>query len=189
MPLGKASRAQAAIDFVTSYGIAFVVIVIAVAVIYQTSIAAPSLTVSSCTAAPGFSCDFFALSGNTGILTVTLSQATGGQITIHGAACSSQLSGNGGGPLFGNYNVIGYNAVTNYYPSGNWINGAAAPNGIVLYSDSGATMTLDCFSSAGGVAKGPVGNSFIGYLWLNYTPLGLTTNTVQRVASLNLVYS
>jgi hypothetical protein len=178
MSLRKARKSQAAIDFVTSYGIALVIVTIAIAVIYKTSILSPSLVTSSCSPIPGFSCDAYAINAITGVLTVTLSQATGGPININGAACSSLGSSSGSGPQFGNLGVTGN---TLYYPGG------VAPSSNTVYSDSGATLQLNCYSSAG-LASGPVGNSFIGYLWLNYT-VPSYGNTIQQVASLNLVYS
>jgi hypothetical protein len=182
MLLKNGRRSQAAIDFVTAYGVALVVITISLAVIYRTSILSPYLVTSACTAVPNFSCDSFVLK-STGVLTVTISQATGGQMTVNGAACSTLLNSTAGrGPQFGNVGVTGSSL---YYPSANWLNGATAPN--TLYSDSGATMTLNCYSSSG-LASGSVGNSFIGYLWLNYT-VPSSSNTVQRIVSLDMVYS
>ena len=177
MLLRKAKRGQAAIDFLSSYGIAIVIVTIAIAVIYKTSILSPSLVASSCAAASGFSCDAYAINGITGVLTVTLSQGTGGPITINGAACSSLVSGPGSGPQFGN---LAMNSNALYYPSG-------APSANTIYSDAGATLQLYCYSSSG-VAKSPLGSSFIGYLWLNYTVPGYGS-TVQEVASLDLIYS
>ena len=91
-------KAQAAVDFLLSYGIALIIITIAVAIIYKIVVTAPNLTSYTCSAAPGFSCDFYALSANTGVFTISMSQATGGLIVINGAACSSQINATGVGP-------------------------------------------------------------------------------------------
>jgi hypothetical protein len=183
MLLGNARKSQAAIDFVTSYGVALVIVTIAIAVVYKTSVLTPSLSTSSCTPTPNFSCDSFSINHLNGTLTLSMSQATGGPITINGAACSSQLNSTGGsGPQFGNVRVTNNPA---YYPTGNWLNGAAAPN--TVYSDGGATMAITCYTSAG-AASGPVGTSFIGYVWLNYAVPG-SSNTVQRVASVSAIYT
>jgi hypothetical protein len=177
MLLRKAKKGQAAIDFLSSYGIAIVIMTIAIAVIYKTSILSPSLVSSSCAAVSGFSCDAYAINSITGVLTVTLSQGTGGPMTVNGAACSSLVSGVGSGPQFGNLAVTGN---TLYYPG-------VAPSANTIYSDAGTTLQLYCYSSAG-VAKSPLGSSFIGYLWLNYTVTGYGS-TVQEVANLDLIYS
>ncbi len=180
MLLKKASKAQAAIDFISSYGVALVIITITIAVLYETSILSPLLAASACAAAPGFSCDTYALNAS-GVLSVSLSQATGGPIVVRGAACSSQLNGTGGGPKYGNPFVTNSLA---YYPPVNGVSSAPA-NGIYIYSGSGTTLNLYCYSPTGAAAGG-LGTPFIGYLWLNYTVPNYGS-TVQQVASLSLV--
>lgn len=183
MLLKKARKSQAAIDLISSYGVAIIIMTIAIAVLYKTSVLSPSLAGSSCTGVQGFSCDAFAINAVTGVLTVSLSQATGGPIYVNGAACSSLGSGTGSGPQFGNLGVTGNSL---YYPNGNWLNGGAVNT---IYSGSNATMMVKCFSSASGsAAAGSVGNSFLGYLWLNYT-VPSYGNTIQQVASMSLIYS
>ncbi|VVB77214.1 Uncharacterised protein [uncultured archaeon] len=181
----KAKKAQAAIDFMMSYGIALVIITVAVSVIYETSILIPSLTSSSCTPSPGFSCDTFALN-RTGILNISLSQATGGAVVVQGVACSTQINGSGIGPKYGNFYVTG-NAL--WYPAVtiNSVLTNTAPNSLLLYSGSGTLLRLNCYG-AGGIAKGSPGSSFIGYIWLNYSVPGYGSTT-QQVASLSLVYT
>lgn len=171
-------RAQAAVDFMMSYGIALIIIFMAVAVIYKVSILSPALATSTCTASAGFSCEAFALNSN-GILTLQLSQATGGTITINGAACSSLPSSTGNLPAYGNLQVS--NTVT-YYVGTNTIG-----TGINVYSDSSNTLVIYCYSVSG-VATGSLGNGFTGFVWLNYTVPGYGGIT-QQVASLSLKYT
>lgn len=178
----ETKKAQAAIDFLMSYGLALIVIVISVAVIYQISVSHQTLSAYTCTAIPGFSCDFYALN-TSGVLMVTLSQATGGQIVINGAACSTQPSSIGYGPAFGNPFVT--NAVA-YYPTPNGITSAPI-NGIPVSSGSGGTLSMYCYSPTG-TASAVIGSAFTGYLWLNYTTPGYGRIT-QRIASLSLVYT
>ena len=129
--LRKAEEAQAAVDFLMSYGIALIVIAIAIAAIYKTSILSPTLSSYTCTAVPGFSCDAYALNA-TGALTVTLSQATGGPIIINGVACASQSNQLATAPQFGNICVT--NTVA-YYPTGTESR-PPSTNGISLSSDA-----------------------------------------------------
>jgi hypothetical protein len=171
-------RAQAAVDFILSYGIALIIIVIAVSIIYKTNIVSPSLTTTACSPSAGFSCDFFALSHN-GILTVQMSQATGGEIVIKGVACSSQINATGNRPEYGNVYVT--NGIS-YYPTG-W----SPSTGIPVFSDAGNTMILNCYSSAG-LAKGPLGNTYLGYVWMNYSVPGYG-NLTQIVATVNAKYT
>ncbi|MEM3638433.1 MAG: hypothetical protein QXW90_00275, partial [Candidatus Micrarchaeaceae archaeon] len=54
-------RLQAAVDFMMSYGIAILIITIAIGIIYKVGVLNPSLTPVSCTPAPGFSCGLFSM--------------------------------------------------------------------------------------------------------------------------------
>lgn len=171
-------RAQAAVDFMVSYGIALIIIVIAVAVMYNIAITSPVLATQSCTASPGFACSYFALNTN-GLLTMGLSQATGGEIVVHGISCSSQQNTTGSKPAYGNIYVT---AASQYYLSGD-----SPGSGVSIYSGSNATLFPYCFNS-GGAATGPLGNGFNGFVWLNYTVPGYG-NVVQQVASLDVKYT
>lgn len=171
-------RAQAAIDFLTTYGIALMIIFIATAVIYNVSIVRPALATSTCTAAPGFACEAYTLN-TVGVLDLTLSQATGGEITILGAACSSLPGASGNKPAYGNFNVI--NSIT-YYPIG-----SAPGNGINVYSGESNSMYMYCYGP-GGVATGSLGTGYNGYVWLNYT-IPTYGNVVQQVAIISLKYT
>jgi len=174
----RSLKAQAAVDFMMSYGIALIIIFIAVAVIYKVSVLSPVLAISSCTAAPGFECESYALNVN-GILALQLSQATGGSIIVRGAACSSQPNNTGNKPAFGNIKVA--NAIA-YYPPGNSVG-----TGLSVYSGGSGTMNMYCYLQPG-IAKGMLGNSYIGYIWLNYTVPGYG-NLTQRVATINMRYT
>ena len=171
-------KAQAAVDFMMSYGIALIIIFIAVAVIYKVSVLSPALASSTCTASPGFACDAFILN-RSGILTLQLAQATGGTITINGVACSSLPSSSGNNPAYGNVYVA--NTPTYYF-------GTNSPGtGINLYSGSSNTLVLYCYSG-GGIATGMLGNGFTGFVWLNYTVPGYG-NVIQQVANIDAKYT
>lgn len=182
MPLVKCKKAQAAIDFMMSYGIALIVIFIAVVIIYNVSVASPALTTMACTPSAGFACEMFALN-RSGVLLLQLSQATGGPITVRGAACSSLPNSTSNvlttKPAYGNIKVS--NTIA-FYPPYN-----SPGTGINVYSDGSATLMLYCFSGSG-VATGPLGNSYTGYIWLNYTVPGYG-NLTQEIASLSVKYT
>lgn len=171
-------RSQAAIDFMMSYGIALIIVLIAVAVIYDIAILPPVLATQSCIASAGFSCSAFALNTN-GILTISLSQATGGQIVVHGISCSSQASTVGSSPAYGNVHVT---AASQYYPTGD-----SPGAGLNIYSGSNGTLFPYCYKPAG-IASGSLGSGFNGFVWLNYTVPGYG-NVIQQVASLSLKYT
>lgn len=177
--MARGYRAQAAVDFMMSYGIALMVIFIAVSIIYKVSVVSPVFTQSTCTAAPGFECEGYALSASSGVLTLQLSQATGGSIVIRGAACASQPNSISNNPAYGNVKVT--NTIA-YYTTGN-----SPGTGITVYSDSSNTLVLYCYSNSG-VATGTLGTGFSGFVWLNYTVPNYG-NLTQQVAILNLKYT
>ncbi|MEM0074331.1 MAG: hypothetical protein QW091_02380 [Candidatus Micrarchaeaceae archaeon] len=171
-------RLQAAIDFLMSYGIALIVISIAIAVIVKISFLTPVLSTSTCSPAPGFACQSYAIN-TSGVLTINLAQAIGTPIVVHGLSCSSLANSTGNRPMFGNIYVT--NSVA-YYPTN-----SAPGTGINMYSGTAQSFSVYCYGP-GGIDKGPVGNSFIGYLWLNYT-VPMYGYTTQEIASINLRYT
>lgn len=177
--MARRLRAQAAVDFMMSYGIALVIVFIAVSIIFKVSLTTPVFVGSLCTSAPGFECETYTISASSGILYLTLSQATGGTIVINGEACASQPNGIGSYPAYGNINV---NSLAAYYPPSN-----GPGTGATVYSDNSNTMQMYCYTNTG-VATGQFGTSFTGFVWLNYTVPSYGTVT-QQVAILNLKYT
>ena len=175
-------KAQAAVDFLMSYGIALIIILIAVSVIYKVSVTTPVLANPTCATVPGFACEAFALN-RSGVLTMQLSQATGGTIIIRGVACSSTPNSIGNNPAYGNVWVTNQLSVSgqNFYTTGN-----APLNGITVYSGESNTMFFYCYQSLG-IAAGRLGNGFTGYVWLNYT-IPNYGNITEQVATLSLRY-
>jgi hypothetical protein len=172
------AKAQAAVDFMVSYGIALIVIFIAVSVIYKITFLSPALATQTCTTTAGFACEAFILN-RSAILTLQLSQATGGTITIDGAACYSQVNSTGNKPAYGNIWVT--NTPAYYY-------GTNSPRtGINLYSGSSNTMIFYCYAG-NSKATGVLGNGFTGFIWLNYTVPGYG-NLTQQVAQINVKYT
>lgn len=173
-------RLQAAVDFLMSYGIAFIVIAIAIAVIAKVVILTPTLVVSTCTPSPGFVCQSYFINTN-GILTLQLVQATGGTLLVKGIACSTLPNTTGNLPASGNVKVTGW---PTYYPSG-----MGPGQGVTMYSGNITTFTTYCFSQKG-IDKGILGNPFIGYVWINYSTQGYGNgNIIQQVATINVRYT
>ena len=175
-------RLQAAVDFLMSYGIALIIIIIAIAVMYKVGVLNPRAAPVICVPSAGFSCGLFAIN-KSGALTIFLAQATGGPIVVHGIACSSAINGSSNNPAFGNIYVT---ANPTYYPYNAYPNNALVV-GIAVYSGSGYTFTANCYNNAG-IASGALGNVFTGYVWLNYTIPGYTS-AVEKVAMVSLKYS
>ena len=179
LPNGRIFRAQTAVDFLATYGIALIIITISMGVAYQIGLANGYAFSASCTPAPGFTCEYYALNSN-GILEITMAQATGGDIQINGMSCSSAINGTGGGgrPKYGN---VWVSNSFKYYPY-------QVPSGLVN-TDTKKTFYVYCYNG-GGIAK-PVSStdSYSGFLWLNYTIPATGTNVIQTVASLQLKYT
>ncbi|MGC8676438.1 MAG: hypothetical protein ACP5T3_02905 [Candidatus Micrarchaeia archaeon] len=172
------AKLQAAVDFLMSYGIALIIVSIAIAVIVKLAFLTPTLSTSTCTPEPGFACQYYAIN-TSGTLTISLAQDIGSAISVHGIACSTSANNTGNKPMFGNIYVT--NSIA-YYPPSN-----SPGTGIVVYSGEAYTFNVNCYG-AGGIAKGKLGNSFIGYLWLNYTLQGYGQIT-QQIAAIDLRYA
>lgn len=175
-------RAQAALDFMISYGVALLVITIAISIVFQIGLFNPQLAPTYCDGSPGFSCLSYNIN-STGALTLTLSQATGGTLTVQGAGCSTQSNAIMVGPAFGNSGVISYNNGQQFYPTN------SLKNGIRMYSSSTAEMTMYCYGPFGKVS-GQKGNVFTGFIYLNYTISDMPpSNTIQQVAAVSAKYT
>ncbi len=177
-------KAQAALDFMSAYGLVFIVLAIISYVIFHFMFANQALAPTYCNAAPSFSCVAFALN-RTGSFTVLLSQATGGTIIINAAACSASVNAIGDWPQYGNINLVKYTAAPQFYPVNSNLQ-----TPLTLYSSSQVAFSANCFG-ANGYAKGSPGTTMTGYLWLNYTYSNLpsTTNTIQRIIQFSAKFS
>ncbi|MCL5442493.1 MAG: hypothetical protein M1603_02305 [Candidatus Marsarchaeota archaeon] len=176
-------RAQEALDFMLSYGVAILIIAIAIYVVAQLGAFNPSIAPVSCTPSPGFACISYAIDTD-GTLIATISQATGGTMTIVGAACSSSVNATGNKPEYGNIGVLGWSSAPSYYPAG------ISSGAITSYSGGSFLIEVRCYNGAG-IASGNLGNVFTGYLWLNYTFSGLPSSIyhVNNIATFTAKYT
>ncbi len=86
------TRGQTALEFLTTYGWAILVLLAALSVMYYLGIFTPP-SPNSCILPSGFACQGYKLSsgpGGSGVLTLDLSQTTGHTIHIVGLACSAE---------------------------------------------------------------------------------------------------
>ncbi|MEM0094627.1 MAG: hypothetical protein QXF41_01335 [Candidatus Micrarchaeaceae archaeon] len=173
-------RLQAAVDFMMSYGIAILIITIAIGIIYKVGVLNPSLTPVSCTPAPGFSCGLFSMN-RSGALSIELAQASGAPIIINGVACSSGINQTSMLPAYGNIYVTSNSA---FYPANSY---PIALGTLQMYSGTSYTFKAYCYG-AGGIATGSYGNVFLGYVWINYTVQGYGRIT-QQVATITVKYT
>jgi len=172
-------KLQAAIDYLVSYGIVIIVLVVAIAAISSIILTQPGTP--SCTAPPGFSCAYLAIN-KSGVLEAKISQALGTQITLNGAACSALQNSSGDNPQYGNPRV---GNILSAYP----LNYGTLIPGNSMYSGSSYIFYVYCYGPGGQVATGTLGSQFNGYLWINYTIPGYKKSQVQKVAFFTAEYS
>ncbi|GEM_PF-3274208 len=172
----KPKKLQVAIDFLSSYGIAILIVLIAVAIAYQVSIGTTNLFSSQCTANPGFSCGYYSIN-NKGVLTLGLAQATGAAIIVNGVACSTQATSKGL-PAYGNLYVT---SAFNYYPY------PYSPYpGVTVPSGGQKNFDLYCYGPTGIETTPSAGSSFVGYVWINYTIQNTKIQSTQQIAAVSL---
>lgn len=185
MQFKKSGRnAQTALDFIISYAVIILVVTIAIYAVLQLGVFSPAIAPSYCNAAPGFSCTAYSMYTN-GTFAFVLTQSLGGTIKITSLGCSSQLNGTSGGPAFGNVQMTNQNPSINYPTNG-------FSTGALLLSNRPMEMSVYCFSSPGNIpAKGSLGSTFTGYLFMNYTYSGLPSSyhTIQQVLSFSVSYT
>jgi hypothetical protein len=174
--LKRKQRLQAAIDFMTSYGIALLALAVTLAILYKIGLT-PYNTPNTCTPNPGFACGSFMLAPN-GVLNLTLAQATGGSLIVSAIACSSSINATGDKPTYGNIYVT---KALKYYPVGPF-------QQFTFYTGESNSFAMNCYNGAG-LAKGTLGNTYTGYIWMNYTTMPQTGNYVQIVAAFTTKYT
>jgi hypothetical protein len=179
----KSRRQQAALDFMMSYGIVLLVLAIAIYVIFELGIFNPKLVPSYCTPAPNFACGSYTMSSN-GVFTFVLSQSLGATLKIKSIACSSAINATGNGPAYGNVHVLSYSAVPQFYPTNDF------KNGVIMGGDQPKEISVLCYNS-GGTANGTLGDTYIGYVWINYTYPNLPSNfyVIQQAVQFSSVYT
>lgn len=167
-----------------SYGVVIVIIVAALVAVYLISTPTKqAFTTQQCVASSGFSCGYVFLYFN-GIMNISIVQATGGDITVYGIACSSAINSTNTQLIIPAYgNIFTTNGVS-YYPTGF----SPGASGVRITSGAAHTFLLNCYNS-GGVATAPYGTtSFTGYLWLNYSLPGTSTKITQLVGAISTEY-
>jgi hypothetical protein len=182
--VGRARKSQAAIDFITAYGFAILIITIAVYAVLQLGIFNYSSAPQYCYSQSPFSCVAYSIN-TTGSVALVISQSSGGILNVTGAACSTTPNTTRIGPKFGNVNIVTYSAHPSYYPNSN-LNG-----GLIIYPGAQAVIYIKCYSSNIGTAGSAIGNTFTGYVWINYTFSGLPSSyhNVANAASLSVKYT
>ncbi|MGC8670167.1 MAG: hypothetical protein ACP5TL_03385 [Candidatus Micrarchaeia archaeon] len=176
-------KSQATIDLLVSYGVAILIILAALYVLYRLGVFNPPLSPSFCTPAPSFMCDLVSIN-TSGAFTLKFAQATSGEINITGIACSTMANITTNGPMYGNVNLKGYEKAPYFYPTNQ------LKNGLIVYPSNNTIISAYCYGP-GGVARGNYGNMFNGYIWINYTYAGLpkSMHNIEQIAVISTRYT
>ncbi len=136
-------RSQSAVEFLTTYGWAFIILMIVLLALFETGFFNPgTYSAQQCVLTSGFGCLNFFLYSN-GLLYVNLQQSLSAPINITALGCNS--------------NAIIANMQAPYNPPSNQI---------FLPIGANYTFTIQCYSGSSTV----IGNStFSGALAVNYT--------------------
>lgn len=175
-------KAQAALDFMVSYGIFIIIIAVALVVIYSISTSTHQGFSQQCVTSSGFSCGSMFLFFN-GLMNISIVQATGGDINVYGIACSSSINTTTTQELPRYGNVQTTNAIQ-FYPSGQ-----SPGTGVKMFTGTSKSFSLYCYGPNGlasFVSGGP--GSYVGYIWMTYSLPGTATRTTQLIAALNAQY-
>lgn len=181
----RVQKSQAAIDLLISYSTAILIISISIYVILQLGVFNTRIAPTYCTASPGFSCDGAAMNISGEVLLI-FAQSNGGTMSVTGAACSSIANSLTTGPEYGNVGVLpDSGSAASFYPANSLLQ-----SGLSVYPSNETKFIVNCYNGAG-IAKGHIGNSFSGIIWVNYTYSGLPSNyhVVQQVATFSERYS
>ena len=165
--MGKRLKAQSAMEYLMTYGWAILIIAVVLGALFSLGVfSGSSLLGTSCIATPGFLCQNPLLS-TSGTLTATIGQENG--YTAYNAYfyVSPQSSG---------VNTKGF--PTTVYTC---ISSAGTP---ISYLSSGQTVTISCSISNPSSTSLPIGTSFSGYIWLNYSSQSGGPATIsQKIAT------
>jgi len=177
----RAAKAQAAIDFISTYGFVILIIAITIYAVLQLGVFNYAASPQYCYSQYPFSCIAYSLNTSGGLV-VVISQNSGGVMNITGVACSSVPNTTRIGPKYGNV-MVGANTV--FYPNN------VIANGITLYPGAQATIYAKCYSNNLGPSTSVIGGTFTGYLWVKYTfsELPSTYNNIGQMATINVKYT
>ena len=156
-------KAQSAMEYLMTYGWAILIISVVLGALFSLGVFSGStLLGTSCIASPGYQCLSPTLL-TTGVLTYTVGQNTG---------------------------ATEYNAVVYVVPQGAPLNTAGFPiagwtvSNMIGNFFSGSSQTISIQLNSNQVVNGytTLGNTFAGYVWVNYTSLTSNTNAPSNVA-------
>ncbi|MDE1873711.1 MAG: hypothetical protein KGI04_01155 [Candidatus Micrarchaeota archaeon] len=186
-------KAQSAMEYLMTYGWAILIIAVVLGALFSLGVfSSGALLGTSCIAGAGYQCQNMVLNSN-GNLSFTFGQSTGSTIYNVGFGCAATSTSSGlpnpGNALIeidsggGSATLAG--VATNVLASnGLWYAGsntAGSYNALSLVSgQTEAVSKLKCFGTTGSAltsSSAPLGTSFSGSIWMNYTTTSAGTGT------------
>ena len=179
----RTRKAQSAMEYLMTYGWAILIIAVVLAALFSLGVFnSGALLGTACIAAPGYQCTSPSLS-TAGNVVFTFGQNTGSSLYNIGFSCAAAsnslgpyiatsgglgsgfyyLNSGGTGVVQGSSSVPGANGYS--LLTSQTVTLPTTGNGIACYASSGNTLLA--VSGVGGVL--PVGTSFSGTIWMNYT--------------------
>jgi hypothetical protein len=145
---GGRIKSQSAIEYLTTYGWAILIIAIVLIALFNLGLFNPSSFVSTtCTFPAQFGCLSAILTSSSGILNITLQQATQSNINVTAIGCN-------------NLDTISNMITPNDPPS----------NQVTLTIGGSSSFSVQCYQNGTAVSVTP-GSVFKGYVLVNYTTL------------------
>lgn len=181
----RTRKAQSAMEYLMTYGWAILIIAVVLAALFSLGVFnSGALLGTACIAGPGYECTSPSLT-NTGNVVFTFGQNTGSTIYNIGFSCAAAanalgpyittggftgsgfyyLNSGGTGIVQGSSSIPGSGFTGYSLLTSQTVTLPLTGNGIACYTSSGNTLLA--VSGVGGVL--PVGTSFAGSLWMNYT--------------------
>lgn len=147
-------RSQSAIEYLTTYGWAILIIAVVLVALFELGLFNPSSFVNTtCTFPAQFGCLSAILTASSGILNVTLQQATQSNINVTAIGCNNQ------------------DTVSNMVVISNTVSpGASSSNVLTLTIGGAASFTVQCYQNGSFVSVTP-GSVYKGYVLVNYTTI------------------
>jgi len=151
-------KAQTAMEYLTTYGWAILIMIVVVAVLFYLGVLSPQ-TPTYCNFPAGFSCVSYQLSAGTGKLYLVVGQATGRTIVVKGINCTQNTSQD-----FAINGVITYGADENQVV-------IASGNKAVLSTPNDASrkwLNISCVDADGKVSGATFGAVYNGRIYIKY---------------------
>ncbi|MGI0141486.1 MAG: hypothetical protein ACREBF_02430 [Candidatus Micrarchaeales archaeon] len=187
----KSFKIQSAMEYLMTYGWAFLIIAVAVGALFTLVLPNIGGTGVSCISTPGFLCQTPVL-GTNGNLSVTVGQSQGYTFYNVGLSCTATTSNTGlPNPISGMIYIFATGLASNTlaYPANTGF--LSMVNGQTVTIPAG-TGGLRCYQN-GGIPfnSPPIGASFNGYIYINYTassgaPGATNPMLTQKVGSISL---